>query len=1017
MKNIKINNNFYEKILYETIFIQKLYKNYDIFGINDINNFMEKTEEIFKEIKNKTNPIIIKNMISELFKTFGTYNIENLLTVVFNKKYLNDIINDLNYNKFELIKQFVRPIGYKIMQKTKKNKKNIIAKNRIVEDFMIVDVGINLDCYDLARTSRSFFTKVFGIKIAFHNIEQNNTIIICGIIEDVFLDCIHNYYVKDKIEKLKQKSNLFDSEQTEIFYNFIKILTIKELLIYNIDELVHKFNGFLYDLKQFSELSISQIIKEFLNASLYIQRKKIITLLIKENSNESQYMAYLLYDLLSNENTSGHIDTVEQTYLYNSLPWLAKKMFRQSMKTTISYTKNLVNYSNNIPIEQQICLLKVNEITKEKAMNKLKEIKSKSEDSGSKAKQYLEGLLKIPFGYYKKEDILKNNERVKKMFEKLSKLNNLETTEQNVYKLNQLYKLKEQNLITEIKIKFKQVIYRTNKENLILFIKLLQKELHIKIKGIHQLKINNLRQTIINIIKTYDYNEQVLQIIKKIFPIKSIEKIFANKNYTTKINILLNQTSDYINNIEEILNNSIYGHKNAKNQIKQIIGQWITGKQSGYCFGFEGPPGVGKTSLAKLGLANCLKETDGTPRPFAFIALGGGSNASTLIGHNYTYVGSTWGRIVDILIEKKCMNPIIFIDELDKISRTEYGKELIGVLTHLTDSTQNEHFQDKYFSGIDIDLSKILFIFSYNDVSCIDRILLDRIHRIKFKSLTFKEKLNIVKKFILPEIYETVGIQQKITMKDPVIKFIINTYTSEAGVRKLKELLFEIIREINLKLLQNHEIDLDISIDYIKNVYLKEKIKTNFKKIQETPLVGVINGLWANSLGMGGIITIEAKWTISDKLMDLKLTGMQGDVMKESMNISKTLAWNMLTENKKKNISGGIHIHCPEGATPKDGPSAGGAITAVIYSLLTNRKINNKIGVTGEIDLLGNITAIGGLEYKIIGGIRAGITEFIYPKENSEHFKLINEKNKKEFEHIIFHEISNIKELFELIFV
>ena len=248
MKNIKIKNIDFEKILYETISIQKLYKNYDIFGINDINNFMEKTEEIFEVINKNKNQKIIRNMISELFKTFGTYNIENILTIVFDDKYLKNIINDLNRSKFELIKQFVRPIGYKIMQINKKNKKNIVAKNRIVEDFMIVDVGINFDCYDLARTSRSFFTKVFGIKIAFHNIEQNNTIIICGIIEDVFLDCIHNYYVKDKIEKLKQKSNLFDSEQTKIFHNFIKILTIKELLIYNIDELIHKFNGYLYDL-------------------------------------------------------------------------------------------------------------------------------------------------------------------------------------------------------------------------------------------------------------------------------------------------------------------------------------------------------------------------------------------------------------------------------------------------------------------------------------------------------------------------------------------------------------------------------------------------------------------------------------------------------------------------------------------------------------------------------------------------------------------------------------------------
>ena len=159
--------------------------------------------------------------------------------------------------------------------------------------------------------------------------------------------------------------------------------------------------------------------------------------------------------------------------------------------------------------------------------------------------------------------------------------------------------------------------------------------------------------------------------------------------------------------------------------------------------GFEGPPGVGKTSLAKYGLSNCLKDDDGNSRPFAFIAIGGSSNGSTLEGHNYTYVGSTWGRIVDILMETKCMNPIIFIDEIDKVSRTESGREIISILTHLVDPTQNDKFQDKYFSNIDLDLSRALFVFSYNDVELIDRILLDRIHRIKFDNLTLEDKLVI----------------------------------------------------------------------------------------------------------------------------------------------------------------------------------------------------------------------------------------------------------------------------------
>ena len=160
------------------------------------------------------------------------------------------------------------------------------------------------------------------------------------------------------------------------------------------------------------------------------------------------------------------------------------------------------------------------------------------------------------------------------------------------------------------------------------------------------------------------------------------------------------ESKQYMNDMTDTLDSAVYGQDEAKNEIKRIIAQWINGEMKGYCFGFEGPPGTGKTSFAKKGLTRCLLDINDEPRPFSFIALGGSSNGATLEGHSYTYVGSTWGRIVDILMESNCLNPIIFIDELDKVSRTEHGKEIIGILTHLTDSTQNDEFNDKYFSGI-----------------------------------------------------------------------------------------------------------------------------------------------------------------------------------------------------------------------------------------------------------------------------------------------------------------------------
>ena len=181
------------------------------------------------------------------------------------------------------------------------------------------------------------------------------------------------------------------------------------------------------------------------------------------------------------------------------------------------------------------------------------------------------------------------------------------------------------------------------------------------------------------------------------------------------------ERKEYIHNASSILDEAVYAQDDAKQELLRIIAQWINGEMKGYCLGFEGPPGTGKTSLAKKGISSCLKNEFGEKRPFAFISLGGSSNGSVLEGHSYTYVGSTWGKIVDVLIETQCMNPIIYFDELDKISKTEHGKEIIGILTHLTDSSQNDEFYDKYFAGVKIDLSRVLFIFSYNDFTKLDQ--------------------------------------------------------------------------------------------------------------------------------------------------------------------------------------------------------------------------------------------------------------------------------------------------------
>jgi ATP-dependent Lon protease len=483
-------------------------------------------------------------------------------------------------------------------------------------------------------------------------------------------------------------------------------------------------------------------------------------------------------------------------------------------------------------------------------------------------------------------------------------------------------------------------------------------------------------------------------------------------------------TKEYIRDARKSLDAAVYGHKEAKTQLERIIGQWINGEAKGAVLGLEGPPGTGKTSLAKQGLSKCLTDENGEPRPFAFLPIGGSTNGSTLVGHNYTYVGSTWGRIVDILMTTKCMNPIIFIDEIDKVSHTEHGKEIISILTHLTDSTQNDEFEDKYFAGIKFDLSKALIVLSFNDVNLIDPILKDRITIIQTNALSTNEKIRIVKDYMLPEILKDVGFtKEEIIIDEEEIIDIIETYTYEAGVRKLKEKLYELVREINLLNIYHNNITFPYHVKnkFIKRVF-ENKPKVRVKKIADKPYVGLVNGLYASTSGIGGLTIIECYKQPSERMLDLSMTGSQGDVMKESVQVAKTIAWSLLDSKKKDEYTSeeskkkpfGIHIHTPEGAVPKDGPSAGAAMTLAIYSLLSGIPVKNNVAMTGEIDLSRNVRAIGGLSAKLNGARRAGATLALIPKENEDDLDRIRrEKLVEEDEHFRVIMVETIHDVFK----
>jgi len=1080
----KNNDELYDVILQKIIFyedvVKKTYmsltnnKRMNLIGsneinysINELNVLIDQLRLIECHVKDKTMEVddlindlqTLNNKLSDIIKLHGTDSLEHLINICFGNDYFEkNIKNENDKSKYEILVNYTHPLSYKVINNTKskqilknegsegkedKEDKEDNEDSPILEDIYVSKSKCNLYCYQNRTDNDNYNIKLNTMKMLILNNNNDTSLVITVYVDNIMVEyLLSNQYMYDIYYGIKDNLNTEDVNISQrLFDTFYKSLMLKDFLVYSKKDIFELYESYMNALKIFRNRPLSKIISDFMKSELVAKRKILIQLLLNENDTEFQYLAYLLYDTISNDDKNKP-DTHEQTSLFDSLPWIIKQNFKCAMKKTVEYTHNLLNTEdalNKVPMEQRICLLRVNDSVKEKAMMKLKEIKSKSDDSTSKARQWLEGLLKIPFNIYKNEpifNILKNNIHI---FQNFVETNSELLKKYNIDKNNSYNNIQVQILtkqifdtigIYDIDVQINKIMEKIIKLKKTKFSELIEYILSMSdiidekcIKEFMNYKKLELKKKGFNeILKKYSYTSLIQNLITYFDILKSDDMIVYNSLNDIMINNRL--VNKYMKDCKEILDTCIYGHTDAKRQIERIVGQWLNGKNSGYCLGFEGPPGTGKTSLAKKGLANCLKDENGVSRPFSFIAIGGTSNGSTLEGHNYTYVGSQWGKIVDILMDTKCMNPIIFIDEIDKVSRTESGKEIISILTHLIDTTQNDVIQDKYFSGVDLDLSKVLFVFSYNDVNLIDKILLDRIHRIKFDHLNLDDKIVICNIYLLPELYERVGQTGNIVFSNEILEFIIEEYTCEPGVRKLKEILFEIIGEVNLDILTNSLVDIqfpvEITEDDIKNKYLKNRNCLKEKKIHNESKCGIINGLWANSLGKGGIIQIESTFIPTPGFLDLKLTGQQGDVMKESMEVAKSLAWKLTKQERQEGLvkeyekvkTKGIHIHCPEGATPKDGPSAGTAITTCLYSLINNVKIKNDIAITGEINMQGNVTAIGGLDLKILGGIKAGVKTFLYPKENEVDFKKFIEKygHKDIVSNIVFHAIETIDE-------
>ena len=447
-------------------------------------------------------------------------------------------------------------------------------------------------------------------------------------------------------------------------------------------------------------------------------------------------------------------------------------------------------------------------------------------------------------------------------------------------------------------------------------------------------------------------------------------------------------------NIKKELNDDHYALKDAKDRILEHfavkkfleIKKSKNVKETSNILCFVGPPGVGKTSLANS-ISSALK------RKLIRISLGGVEDVNELRGHRRTYIGAMCGRITQSLIDAKTMNPVIILDEIDKLGSNHRGDPSSAFL-EILDPEQNSSFRDHYLN-FDIDLSKVLFVATANEYAKIPYALRDRLESIFVHSYTPEEKFHIAKNYLLPQEMKKHSLAKKeLKISDAVLKTIIDSYTKEAGVRNLRRQIAKICRKCIKMFLEENKSSVSISLKNL-TLFLEDK-KFDISKPISKNTVGIINGLAWTPVG-GDLLKIESMCLEGKGAV--QITGNLGNVMKESTKIALSVAKKMFANKELKigikikdkyisleelNKKIDLHIHVPEGATPKDGPSAGGALACAIASLYSNRPIDRFCALTGELNLNGDILPIGGLKEKLIAAFKAGIKTALIPKRNFE---------------------------------
>ena len=456
---------------------------------------------------------------------------------------------------------------------------------------------------------------------------------------------------------------------------------------------------------------------------------------------------------------------------------------------------------------------------------------------------------------------------------------------------------------------------------------------------------------------------------------------------------------------KEILDRDHYGLKDVKDRILEYLAILNNKKAiKGSIICFVGPPGVGKTSIANS-IANA------TNRNFVRMSLGGIKDEADIRGHMRTYVGSMPGRIISLMKKAKSKNPVFLFDEIDKIGQ-DFRGDPSSALLEVLDSSQNSDFTDRYLE-LPYDLSEVLFITTANSLDTIPEALLDRLEIIRIEGYTDEEKLNIAKKYLVPKSLENAGLSKDaIKFDDEALYRLIDNYTRESGVRELERKIQSIIRKLVYKKYMDDDLVKEVDVKTVDK--LLEGPIFEYNLVDKEDSVGKAVGLAWTRVG-GDTINVEAQLMPGDG--KLNITGNLGKVMQESCQLAISYLkanYEYFNIDKKKFKDYDIHVHVPEGAIPKDGPSAGITITTAILSALTDQKINRYFAMTGEITLLGNVLAIGGLKEKALAAKRMKIRDLILPMENKKDFEKLP-KNIRESLNV--HYVNNFKELSKIIFI